>query len=131
MKTLTLKIDLPYSVEVVWNIISDVTRCDWVPSVESISLDDNVRSFSMEGIGEVQEKILLKDPETHTLQYTAIKTPSPLEHHLATIELETSAEGCLLQWTSEIAPEQFGDAIEHGMQISLDGLKRVLSNSEK
>lgn len=131
MKTLTLKLELPSSVEVVWDIISDVTRCDWVPSVESISLNDNVRSFTMEGIGEVQEQILLKDSKTHTLQYTAIKTPSPLQHHLATIELETSGEGCLLQWTSEIAPEQFGDAIEHGMQISLDGLKRVLSNSEK
>lgn len=131
MKTLTLKLELPYSVEVVWDIIGDVTRCDWVPSVESISLNDNVRSFTMEGIGEVQEKILLKDSKTHTLQYTAIKTPSPLQHHLATIELETLGEGCLLQWTSEIAPEQFGDAIEHGMQISLDGLKRVLSNSEK
>lgn len=130
MKTITLKQELPQSLQEVWDVISDVTRCDWVPSVESISLNGSVRSFSMEGIGEVQEKILVNDSATYTLQYTAIKTPSPLQHHLATIELTRSGEGCALEWTSEIEPEQFGDAIEHGMQISLEGLKRVLSSSD-
>ena len=128
MKTITLTQEFPHSVEVVWGIVSDITRCDWVPSVESINLNGNVRSFRMEGIGEVQEKILINDSEAHTLQYTAIKTPSSLQHHLATIKLKRSSEGCILDWMSEIEPEQFADAIEHGMQISLEGLKRVLSS---
>ena len=61
MKVITLRDELPYSVETVWKILSDVTRCDWVPSVDSIVLQDNVRKFKMDGIGEIQEKILIND----------------------------------------------------------------------
>ena len=68
MKIITLRDELPYSVETVWKILSDVTRCDWVPSVDSIVLQDNVRKFKMDGIGEIQEKILVNDPETYRLQ---------------------------------------------------------------
>ena len=83
----------------------------------------------MEGIGEVQEKILMLDNENHCLQYSAIKTPTPLEHHLATIRLTASESGCHFAWRTEIAPDQFSAAIEHGMGISFAGLKQVLAKS--
>ena len=127
MKVIKVSEELPYSIDVVWEVISDVTRCDWVPSVNAISLDGNIREFTMEGIGEVQEKILINDAENHKLQYSAIKTPSPLEHHLATIYLKRSGEDCIFNWISEIAPEEFGEAIENGMKISVGGLKQVLA----
>ena len=127
MRVIKLSDELPYSLDVVWEVISDVTRCDWVPSVNAIRLDGNIRKFTMEGIGEVQEKILINDSENHTLKYSAIKTPSPLEHHLATIYLKRSGEDCIFNWISEIAPEEFGEAIENGMKISVGGLKQVLA----
>ena len=130
MKVITLRDELPYSVETVWKILSDVTRCDWVPSVDSIVLQDNIRKFKMDGIGEIQEKILVNDADTYRLQYSAIKTPSPLTHHLATIDLEKSGESCILNWNSEIEPEEFGVAGENGMRISLDGLKQVLADAD-
>ena len=55
MKTVNIKERLPFSAQDVWNVISDVERCDWVPAVERITLEGDVRSFTMEGIGEVQE----------------------------------------------------------------------------
>lgn len=131
MKTLIIEEVLPYPLTEVWEVFSDVTRCDWVPAVESISEQGGVRSFTMEGIGEVQEKILTLDHENHCLQYSAIKTPTPLEHHLATIKLTSvlsTAEGsCNFTWTTEIAPDQFAEAIEHGMAVSFAGLKSVLA----
>ena len=60
MKTLKEENIFNCSAEALWNILSDVSRSDWVPSVDSISLKDNMRSFSMDGIGEVTEEILLK-----------------------------------------------------------------------
>ena len=83
MEIVELQELLPHSVKSVWEIISDVTRSDWVPAVDEISETDGIRSFSMEGIGEIQEKILVNDGGNHRLQYSAIKTPNPLEHHLA------------------------------------------------
>ncbi|MDD9889949.1 MAG: SRPBCC family protein [Gammaproteobacteria bacterium] len=128
MEIVELQELLPHSVESVWEIISDVTRSDWVPAVDEISEVNGIRSFSMQGIGEIQEKILINDGENHRLQYSAIKTPNPLEHHLATIELADLDGKCQFKWTTEIAPERAAPTVEQGMKISLEGLKQVLSN---
>jgi hypothetical protein len=119
MKTVTIEEELDYQLEEVWAIFADVTRSDWVPAVDSITQED--------GVGEVQERILSLDNENHCLQYSAIKTPTPLEHHLATIKLSASEKGCHFSWATEIAPDQFSPAIEHGMSVSFEGLKAVLA----
>lgn len=128
MESINIKEHLPFSAQEVWDVISDVERCDWVPAVEKITLEGDVRSFTMEGIGEVQEKIIKNDTENMVLQYSAIKTPSQLEHHLATISISVKDDGCDFEWTSEIAPDQFSEAIRSGMDISFQGLIRVLSS---
>ena len=50
MEIVELQELLPHSVKSVWEIISDVTRSDWVPAVDEISETYGIRSFSMEGI---------------------------------------------------------------------------------
>ena len=37
--------ELIYPASSVWSIISDISRCDWVPGVESIELEGNKRVF--------------------------------------------------------------------------------------
>ena len=128
MKTITIRESLPFRARDVWEIICDVERCDWVPAVEKITLDGDVRSFTMEGIGEVQERILKKDQEKMVLQYSAIKTPSQVEHHLATIFITAKEEGCQFEWVSEVSPDQFSEAIRSGMDVSFKGLVKVLSS---
>ena len=127
MKTINIKKRLPFSAQEVWDVISDVERCDWVPAVEKITLEGDVRSFTMEGIGEVQERILKKDKENMVLQYSAIKTPSQVEHHLATIFITAKEEGCQFEWVSEVSPDQFSEAIRSGMDVSFQRLVKVLS----
>ena len=129
MKTVTIEEELAYPIEAVWAIFADVTRSDWVPAVDSITEEDGVRSFTMEGIGEVQERILTLDNENHCLQYSAIKTPTPLGHHLATIKLSASEKGCHFSWSTEIAPDECSPAIENGMSVSFEGLKKVLART--
>jgi len=129
MKIVTLDIELDSPVETVWAVFSDVTRCDWVPGVDAISEEDGIRSFNMAGIGEVQEKIIRLDHQEHCLQYSAIKTPSGVDHHLATIELTSlGSNRCRMRWVTEIEPDQFAVAIEQAMNISLDGLRNVLAS---
>ncbi len=130
MKTIELNELLAYPAHAVWEIISDITRSDWVPSVENITESGGVRSFSMDGIGEIQERILVNDSENMRLQYSAITTPNPIDHHLATIKLAEKDGKCSFTWTTEIAPEQVAPAVERGMKISLDGLKQILSNAD-
>ena len=64
------------------------------------------------------------------LQYSAVETMAPIKHHLATIKISAVTDNeCLLDWTTEIDPEIFADAIHQGMLISISGLRKVLDKS--
>ena len=127
MKILAERVELDCSAEYLWSILSDVGRSDWVPTIDKIILDGDCRLFEMEGIGTITEKILLKDNEQMILQYSAIETPSPIEHHLATMKIIPDGESaCSLEWTTEITPVIFADSIHQGMLVSIEGIKKVL-----
>ena len=127
MANIVLEEKLPYPADSVWAIVGDVTRCDWVPAVDSIEFADGIRSFTMAGIGEVQEKIIVCDHKTQCLQYSAIKTPSNVEHHLATIQLTSQGDSCSFSWTVEILPDAYAASVEQAMEVSLTALKQVLA----
>ncbi len=119
----------PAEVQVVWSIISNLSRSDWVPGVESITLSEDTRIFKMEGMGDLVERILKCNDETRELHYSAVKTQAPINHHLAKIKLEDYEGKTKFIWTTEIDPEVFADAIEQGMIASLDQLSEVIQNS--
>ena len=82
MKILKEEVELHCSANKLWEILSDVGRCDWVPSIENITLSDDCRYFEMKGMGKITEKILKCDEQEMILQYSAIETPVPIEHIL-------------------------------------------------
>ena len=130
MKTIEEKRSFNLPPQMIWNIISDLSRSDWVPGVESITLEDSVRTFKMKGMGRLVEKILKCDRDTFELEYSAIETLAPINHHLAKIRLiSIENESTEFIWTTEIDPEEFADAILQGMTSSLDQLELVLSET--
>jgi hypothetical protein len=113
-----------------WQILSDVTRCDWIDTVDNIEMEGDCRIFEMAGMGRIKERIIKLDNESMELQYSAVETMAPIKHHLATIKISEETENkCLLNWTTEIDPEIFADAIHQGMLISISGLRKVLDES--
>tara|TARA_B100000945_G_scaffold125260_1_gene99583 strand:- start:202 stop:597 length:396 start_codon:yes stop_codon:yes gene_type:complete len=130
MKTIEEKRSFNVSPKRIWEIISDLSRSDWVPGVESITLEDNVRTFKMQGMGRLVEKITKCDHDALELEYSAIETLAPINHHLAKIKLVSNEnESTDFIWTTEIDPEEFADAILQGMVSSLDQLELVLSET--
>ncbi len=130
MKTIEEKRLFNVPTQIIWNIVSDLSRSDWVPGVESISLEDNVRTFKMKGMGRLVEKIVKCDHDALELEYSAIETIAPINHHLAKIKLISNEnESTEFIWTTEIDPEDFADAILQGMVSSLDQLEIVLSET--
>ena len=121
--------ELIYPASSVWSIISDISRCDWVPGVESIELEGNKRVFKMQGMGRLVEEILSCDNDEMKLTYSAIETIAPISHHLATIKLIERDEKTIFEWSTEIDPPEFSDAIRQGMLASLDKLEEVLKNT--
>ena len=128
MKTLTLSESLNHKVSSVWEIISDLSRSDWVPGVDEIFLEGDTREFFMQGMGKIKEKVLLCDERNKVLKYSAIETPAEIKHHLACIELTESETGCDFSWSTEIDPEIYGSGVEQGMISSLKQLKKILDN---
>ena len=127
MKVLKEEINFNCSATDLWTILSDVGRCDWVPTIEKITLEGDCRYFEMAGMGKITEKILKHDEKNMTLQYSAIDTPAPIQHHLATMEvIPISDHECRLKWTTEISPEAFAEGVHQGMLISIDGIKEVI-----
>ncbi len=119
-----------FSPQIIWSIVSDLSRSDWVPGVESITLEDNVRTFKMKGMGRLVEKIVKCDHDAYELEYSAIETLAPINHHLAKIKLVSNEnESTNFIWTTEIDPEEFADTILQGMVSSLDQLELVLSET--
>ena len=76
MKTIEIEEIFDQKPSVVWKIISDLSRTDWVPGVEEISLEGDTREFFMEGMGKLKEKILLCDHEEMILKYSAVESLS-------------------------------------------------------
>ncbi len=127
METLKEEVKFNCSSDELWTILSDVGRCDWVPTIEKITLEGDCRHFEMTGMGQITEKILKKDNESMTLQYSAIQTPTPIEHHLATMRISSlNEQECMLNWTTEISPDIFAEGIHQGMLISIEGIKKVI-----
>ena len=127
MKTLKEEIQFNCSADELWSILSDVGRCDWVPTIEKITLEGDFRHFEMTGMGQITEKILKRDHINMILQYSAIQTPAPIEHHLATMQVEPlNDRECTLSWTTEISPDIFADGIHQGMLLSIEGIKKVI-----
>ena len=130
MKTIEEKRSFNVPPQMIWNIISDLSRSDWVPGVESITLEDSVRTFKMKGMGRLVEKIVKCDHDTYELEYSAIETLAPINHHLAKIKLiSIENDSTEFTWTTEIDPEEFADAILQGMTSSLDQLELLLSET--
>ena len=127
MKKLKEDIKFSCSANELWAILSDIGRCDWVPTIDKIVLDGDLRHFEMTGMGQITEKILKQDHASMTLQYSAIQTPAPIEHHLATMEVASlNDQECKLFWTTEISPDIFADGINQGMLVSIEGIKTVI-----
>ena len=113
-----------------WKILSDVTRCDWIDTIDNIEMEGDRRVFEMAGMGKIKERIIKLDNASMELQYSAVETPAPIKHHLATIKISESGDNeSLLCWTTEIDPEIFAEAIHQGMLISIKGLRKVLEES--
>ena len=130
MKTLKEKVVFNSAASNLWEILSNVTRCDWIDTVDNIEMEGNCRVFEMAGMGKIKERIIKLDNDSMELQYSAIETLTPINHHLATIKIsEVTDNKCLLDWTTEIDPEIFEDAIHQGMLISISGLRKVLDES--
>ena len=119
MKKIRIEKQIKCSADSLWELFADVTRSDWVPFANEIVLENDVRTFKMDGVGEIKEQILEKDQVNKSLTYSVIKSPAPLNHHLAKVTVLEDNNFSKLVWTSEVEPDEFEKLI-HNEIMPLD-----------
>lgn len=114
------------TVDSLWELFSDVTRSDWVPFANKILYEDGVRTFIMEGVGEIKEKIIEINHSEKSLTYKVVQSPVPLDHHLAKVTILEDKNFSKLIWVSEIKPDKFEKLIKDGMESSIEKIQKIL-----
>ena len=93
-----IEIDRP--ADEVWAVVGDFGGIGFMPGVESVQVDGDVRTVGTMGI-EVKEKLVTHDDASRTIAYSIIAGPVPVEHHQATIQVEEAGEKSHVTWTVE------------------------------
>jgi hypothetical protein len=110
-----------------WDIVGTPDRIDWVPGVTEYVFDGKVRRLGIPGAGQIAEKILLHSNERMRLEYSCIDSSPPLDHHLATIQLNSIGKSrCSMRWETEVTPIEVEPFIEKSMHGCLKKLEELL-----
>jgi hypothetical protein len=87
-----------------------------------------VRSLSLPGAGDIKERILSRDDEQRTMEYSCFETPAPLESHHASMQIIPNADGCRLIWETAVTPLAFESFIRTSMEGCLERINEILKS---
>lgn len=113
--------------ERLWDIVGTPDRTDWVPGVSSCEFDGEVRRMTMQGAGQVAERILSLDHDARCIRYGVIESNPPLEEHEAEIEVQADGNGCRMTWKTRVKPEAVEPFIRQQMDACLIQLEKLLA----
>jgi ligand-binding SRPBCC domain-containing protein len=124
------------SAEAVWDLFRDFGGVQrYSPQIEGCSLEGEgigaVRTLTMPGGLELQERLEAFDDAARCLQYSIISGPLPFEDYLSTVEVREDGDGCHVEWSSTfepkgIAEEQAGAIIEGIYRGGIKGVRGAL-----
>ena len=90
----------------VWKVLREFGGLvDYMPGIESCTVDGDIRTVGMMGIS-VKEQLRDLDDDTRRISYSIVESPIPnLVSHLVTIAVDAEGEGTHLTWTVEVEPD--------------------------
>jgi hypothetical protein len=114
------EVKIAKSPDEVWDLIGDFGGlANWMPGVDACELDGDIRVLQTMGI-EIHEQLMEHDDDLRRIAYSVVKSPMPMEHHLATISVTEDGDGSLLTWAWEVRPDDlapvFGPVYEGSAQ---------------
>jgi carbon monoxide dehydrogenase subunit G len=91
----------------IWKVLREFgSLAEWMPGVETCTLDGDVRTIGLMGI-EIKEKLRTLDDDNRTVSYSVVESPmGNLESHLATISVTPEGNGSHLTWAVEVSPDE-------------------------
>lgn len=100
------EVSIDRSPDEVWKVVREFGGLDeWMPGVESCSVEGDVRTIGMMGI-EVKEQLRGVDEAARRISYSVVESPmGNLESHLATIAVDADGTGSHVTWSVDVVPD--------------------------
>ena len=90
----------------IWKLIREYGElADYMPGVESCTLDGDVRTLQMMGI-VIKEQLRAIDDQNRRLTYSVVESPmTNMVSHEATIAIDPEGSGSHVTWSVEVVPD--------------------------
>ncbi len=100
------EVSIDRSPDDVWKLLREFgSLAEWMPGVETCTVDGDVRTLGMMGM-QVKEQLRSLDDDTRTISYSLIESPiGNLESHLVTIAVTPEGAGAHVTWSIDVTPD--------------------------
>ena len=122
----TTEVAIARSADDVWALVGRFEGLDeWMPGIEACEMDGDVRKLQTMGM-EIHEQLQERDEDARRISYSIVKSPMPLEHHLATLTVTPDGDGARLEWAYEVRPDEMAAAFAPVYEGSAQAVKQRL-----
>lgn len=135
MATTTVSIEIPASVDQVWQLMGGFDSLpDWLPFIPKsmVSEGGRVRTLTTSDGGTVIERLEAFDNRQRSYSYSIIQAPFPVVDYLSTIAVVATADSNItrVEWSGSFTPVNVSDADAEALfsGIYRDGLQTLKNN---
>ncbi|WP_407609023.1 SRPBCC family protein [Klebsiella aerogenes] len=135
MATTTVSIEIPASVDQVWQLMGGFDSLpDWLPFIPKsvVSEGRRVRTLTTSDGGTVIERLEAFDNRQRSYSYSIIQAPFPVVDYLSTIAVVATADSNItrVEWSGSFTPVNVSDADAEALfsGIYRDGLQALKNN---
>ncbi|EPS1773549.1 TPA: SRPBCC family protein [Klebsiella aerogenes] len=135
MATTTVSIEIPASVDQVWQLMGGFDSLpDWLPFIPKsvVSEGGRVRTLATSDGGTVIERLEAFDNRQRSYSYSIILAPFPVVDYLSTIAVVATADSNItrVEWSGSFTPVNVSDADAEALfsGIYRDGLQALKNN---
>ncbi|NGF73196.1 SRPBCC family protein [Klebsiella pneumoniae] len=135
MATTTVSIEIPASVDQVWQLMGGFDSLpDWLPFIPKsmVSEGGRVRTLTTSDGGTVIERLEAFDNRQRSYSYSIIQAPFPVVDYLSTIAVVATADSNItrVEWSGNFTPVNVSDADAEALfsGIYRDGLQALKNN---
>lgn len=135
MATTTVSIEIPASVDQVWQLMGGFDSLpDWLPFIPKsvVSEGGRVRTLTTSDGGTIIERLEAFDNRQRSYSYSIIQAPFPVVDYLSTIAVVATADSNItrVEWSGSFTPVNVSDADAEALfsGIYRDGLQALKNN---
>ncbi|POX38562.1 SRPBCC family protein [Streptomyces sp. Ru73] len=110
--------------DAVWKVVSDAPHIsDWFPAITASTGDHKHRTVTLEGGAQLEEEVVLSDPQLRRFRYRVVGGDLSVDSHLGTIDVIDAGGGrSLVVYSTDIEPETLAETFDQAIAEALENL---------